>query len=137
MLNHLYGILGVLGTLITIATSYIRNQSISQWLLISSGWIAALIIGWCTHRSIISLNKENSKTVKELSDSHVKVQESTDKTNRSLIKKNESLIRDLADMTEQKERLQDIASYLATQNPQISAKPRAIGRSKSNISGGK
>lgn len=44
MLNHVYGLIGVVGTIITIATSFIRNQDISQWLLVCSGWLAALLI---------------------------------------------------------------------------------------------
>lgn len=117
MLNHVYGLIGIAGTIITIVTSFMRNQSISQWLLICSGWLAALLIGWFTHRSI-----------KIISQSHMEAIKSNNYVNHKLMAENKELIKELAHALEQKEKMEGIAAYLATQNPKINAMPRVTTR---------
>ncbi|EED0668743.1 putative protein gop [Escherichia coli p0305293.14] len=41
---------------------------------------------------------------------------------------NKELIKELARTSEQKEKMESIAAYLATQNPQINAMPRTASR---------
>ncbi|WP_240966897.1 protein gop [Serratia marcescens] len=101
MLNHIYGIIGIMGTLVTIATSYIRNQDWSQWLLVCSGWLAALMVGWFTHR-----------TINALSNNHKDVIISNDGVKQKLIDKNRVLTEQLAHAIEQKEKIEGIAAYL-------------------------
>lgn len=125
MINHIYGIIGILGTLVTIVTSYIRNQELSQWLLVCSGWLAALLIGWFTHRTIKILSKDHRDTLI-----------SNDGIKKNLIERNESLTSQLTHALEQKEKMEGIAAYLATQNPQINAMPRAIVRQENTEQGG-
>ncbi|EPZ0267923.1 protein gop [Serratia marcescens] len=125
MLNHIYGIIGIMGTLVTIATSYIRNQDWSQWLLVCSGWLAALMVGWFTHR-----------TINALSNNHKDVIISNDGVKQKLIDKNRVLTEQLAHAIEQKEKIEGIAAYLANQNPQIDAMPRAIARQEHTEPGG-
>ncbi|UDN26881.1 hypothetical protein LEO80_20645 [Aeromonas caviae] len=125
MINHIYGIIGIVGTLVTIVTSFIRNQEISQWLLVCSGWLAALIIGWFTH-----------KTIKLLSRDHKEVVISNDAVKQNLIDRNQNLTTELAHALEQKEKMEGIAAYLATQNSQVIAMPRAIVRQENTESGG-
>lgn len=125
MLNHVYGLIGVVGTIITIATSFIRNQDISQWLLVCSGWLAALLIGWLTHR-----------TIKVISQNHMEAIKSHNDINQNLMTENKELIKELASTFEQKERMEGIAAYLATHNPQINAIPRATSRQENSGSEG-
>ncbi|MFQ2105299.1 hypothetical protein ACW5WU_14625 [Aeromonas encheleia] len=125
MINHIYGIIGIVGTLVTIVTSFIRNQEISQWLLVCSGWFAALIIGWFTH-----------KTIKILSRDHKEVVISNDTVKQNLIDRNQNLTTELAHALEQKEKMEGIAAYLATQSSQVIAMPRAIVRQENTESGG-
>ncbi|ENK5209969.1 protein gop [Klebsiella aerogenes] len=125
MLNHIYGIVGIVGTLVTIVTSYIRNQELSQWLLVCSGWLAALLIGWFTHRTIKILSKDHKEAII-----------SNDGIKQTLIVRNETLTTQLTHALEQKEKMEGIAAYLATQNPQISAMPRAIARQENTEPGG-
>ncbi|MDX7841273.1 hypothetical protein SJS76_17285 [Aeromonas caviae] len=125
MINHIYGIIGIVGTFVTIVTSFIRNQEISQWLLVCSGWLAALIIGWFTH-----------KTIKLLSRDHKEVVISNDAVKQNLIDRNQNLTTELAHALEQKEKMEGIAAYLATQNSQVIAMPRAIVRQENTESGG-
>ncbi|MBN3065150.1 protein gop [Pectobacterium aquaticum] len=117
MINHIYGFVGIAGTLVTIVTSYIRNQDLSQWILVCSGWLAALIVGWFTHRTIRILSKDHKDAII-----------SNDGVKQNLIDRNKTLTEQLTHALEQKEKMEDIASYLATQNPQINAMPRAIVR---------
>ncbi|ELY4599366.1 protein gop [Cronobacter malonaticus] len=124
MLNHVYGLIGVVGTIITIATSFIRNQDISQWLLVCSGWLAALIIGWLTHRTIKSISNNHTEVIK----SNMEVIKSHNESNQNLMAENKGLIKELARTSEQKEKMEGIAAYLATQNPQINAMPRTASR---------
>lgn len=49
VLNHIYGIIGIGGTLITILTSFLKDSTLSGWLLTCSGWVAALLVGIATH----------------------------------------------------------------------------------------
>ena len=54
MLNHIYGITGIAGVIITLGTSFLKDAEIARWVLVASGWIACLIIGvstaWGTRR---------------------------------------------------------------------------------------
>lgn len=54
MLNHFYGITGVAGVLVTLVTSYLKNDELSRWILTTSGWFACLVIAlttaWGTRR---------------------------------------------------------------------------------------
>lgn len=125
MLNHIYGIVGTVGTLVTIVTSYIRNQDLSQWILVCSGWLAALMIGWFTHRTIKMLSKDHKDTII-----------SNDGVKQHLIDRNKTLTEQLTHALEQKEKMEGIAAYLATQNPQINAMPRAIARQEHLEPGG-
>ncbi|MEZ2577937.1 protein gop [Buttiauxella ferragutiae] len=131
MLNHVYGLIGIIGTIITIATSFIRNQNISQWLLVSSGWLAALLIGWLTHRTIKIISKNHTEAIK----SNMDAIKSNDELKEDLIKENQKLTQELAQAVESKEKMEGIAAYLATQNPQINAMPRATSRQEKNDSG--
>ncbi|ANR79932.1 protein gop [Kosakonia sacchari] len=124
MLNHVYGLIGVVGTIITIATSFIRNQDISQWLLVCSGWLAALLIGWFTHRTIKAISSNHTEVIK----SNMEAIKSHHESNQNLIAENKGLIQELARTSEQKEKMEGIAAYLATQNPQINAMPRTASR---------
>lgn len=124
MINHIYGIVGIVGTLITIITSYIKNQDVSQWLLVCSGWLAALLIGWFTHRTISILSENHKETII-----------SNDGVKRNLIDRNETLTKQLTHALEQKEKMEGIAAYLATQTPQINAIPRAIARQENTEPG--
>ncbi|ELY2739692.1 protein gop [Cronobacter turicensis] len=124
MLNHVYGLIGVVGTIITIATSFIRNQDISQWLLVCSGWLAALLIGWFTHRTIKLISNNHTEVIK----SNMEVIKSHNESNQNLMAENKGLIKELARTSEQKEKMEGIAAYLATQTPQINAMPRTASR---------
>ena len=124
MLNHVYGLVGVVGTIITIATSFIRNQDISQWLLVCSGWLAALLIGWFTHKTIKAISNNHTEIIK----SNMEAIKSHNESNKNLMDKNDALIKELARTSEQKEKMEGIAAYLATQNPQINAMPRTASR---------
>lgn len=54
MLNHLYGIGGFAGLIVTVVTSYLKNDDLARWVLVVSGWLACLIIAistaWGTRR---------------------------------------------------------------------------------------
>ncbi|MCK6983570.1 protein gop [Enterobacter roggenkampii] len=130
MLNHVYGLIGVVGTIITIATSFIRNQDISQWLLVCSGWLAALLIGWFTHRTIKAISNNHTEVIK----SNMDAIKSHNESNQNLMAENQGLIKELARTSEQKEKMEGIAAYLATQNPQINAMPRTASRQESTDS---
>ncbi|EBR0594266.1 protein gop [Salmonella enterica] len=52
------------------------------------------------------------------------------------MKRNETLTTQLSHALEQKEKMEGIAAYLATQNPQINAMPRAIARQENTEPGG-
>jgi TRAP-type C4-dicarboxylate transport system permease small subunit len=54
MLNHLYGVAGFAGLIVTLVTSYLKNDDLARWVLVISGWLACLIIAistaWGTRR---------------------------------------------------------------------------------------
>ncbi|MFA5912016.1 MAG: hypothetical protein WC830_00515 [Burkholderiales bacterium] len=54
MLNHIYGLVGVGGLIVTVATSFIKDQDAARWVLVASGWLACLIVAistnWGTRR---------------------------------------------------------------------------------------
>lgn len=136
MINHIYGVIGIVGTLVTIVTSYIRNQDVSQWLLVCSGWLAALIIGWYTHKTIKVLSKDHQNSIGVITREHNNAIVSNDGIKRDLIQRNEELTTRLTHALEQKEKMEGIAAYLATQNPQINAIPRSIVRQENTEPGG-
>ncbi|HHQ9966412.1 TPA: protein gop, partial [Escherichia coli] len=103
---------------------FIRNQDISQWLLVCSGWLAALLIGWFTHRTIKAISNNHTNVIK----SNMEVIKSHNESNQNLMAENKELIKELARTSEQKEKMESIAAYLATQNPQINAMPRTASR---------
>ncbi|WP_406904995.1 protein gop [Klebsiella oxytoca] len=130
MLNHVYGLIGVVGTIITIATSFIRNQDVSQWLLVCSGWLAALLIGWFTHRTIKAISNNHTEVIK----SSMETIKNHNESNQSLMAENKGLIKELARTSELKEKMEDIAAYLATQNPQMNAMRRTASRQENSDS---
>lgn len=130
MLNHVYGLIGVVGTIITIATSFIRNQDVSQWLLVCSGWLAALLIGWFTHRTIKAISNNHTEVIK----SSMETINNHNESNQSLMAENKGLIKELARTSELKEKMEDIAAYLATQNPQMNAMRRTASRQENSDS---
>ncbi|AEX53753.1 hypothetical protein GRAQ_02980 [Rahnella aquatilis CIP 78.65 = ATCC 33071] len=136
MINHVYGIVGLISLFIAIATSYIRNQSISQWFLVSAGWFTVLIIGYLTQRSIRMIIKTNKEAMEAKDIITRDILENNNKLSRELSEKNQKLIIELASISEQKEKMEGIAAYLATQNPQINAIPRALGKQDSSDLGG-
>jgi len=109
MLNHIYGVVGVIGTLATLLATYLTNKDLSQWILIASGWIAALLTGYFNYLAI--------KKLSQSTDTHAS--------------KACELTNELTLMTQQKESLQNIADYLAKNNPQHIATPRTTVRQDS------
>ncbi|MCM1621478.1 protein gop (plasmid) [Escherichia coli] len=93
------------------------TKDISQWLLVCSGWLAALLIGWFTHRTIKAISNNHTNVIK----SNMEVIKSHNESNQNLMAENKELIKELARTSEQKEKMESIAAYLATQNPQINA----------------
>ncbi|MGQ6180668.1 hypothetical protein ACUNG4_23765 [Serratia sp. IR-2025] len=83
------------------------------------------MVGWFTHR-----------TINALSNNHKDVIISNDGVKQKLIDKNRVLTEQLAHAIEQKEKIEGIAAYLANQNPQIDAMPRAIARQEHTEPGG-
>ncbi len=59
---------------------------------------------------------------------------SHNESNQNLMAENQGLIKELARTSEQKEKMEGIAAYLATQNPQINAMPRTASRQENTDS---
>lgn len=78
----------------------------------------------------------NQETIKLLSRDHKEVVISNDAVKQKLIDRNQNLTTELAHALEQKEKMEGIAAYLATQNSQVIAMPRAIVRQENTESGG-
>jgi len=131
MLNHIYGIIGIVGTLVTIITSYIKNQDTSQWILVCSGWLAALVIGWFTHRTLISISQHHQNTNIDNNKLLSKASEENKELNEKYNNLNEELIQTIA----KKENFENIAAYLSTQNIEIKAMPRIIKKHDETESG--
>lgn len=75
MLNHLYGIAGVAGFLVTVVTSYLKNDDLARWILTTSGWFACLVIAlataWGTRRitqQLIDHYEEHKKALAKIAD---------------------------------------------------------------------
>ncbi len=110
MLNHIYGVAGLVGLVITIATSFIKNDDISRWILIVSGWLACLIIAmataWGTRRltkHLIERQSIHERALLEISELKNKVDELQIECSRA----------------------QAISAFLARSDYGKSAKPRA------------
>lgn len=137
MLNHVYGIISLISLFVAIATSYIINQNASQWFLVSAGWLTVFVIGFLTQRSIRMIIKSHQEAMEKKDDITKDMLESNNRLSKELTEKNEQLIRELAFISEQKEKMESIAAYLAMQNPQINAIPRTVGRQdSSDLEGG-
>ncbi|HDN2511296.1 TPA: protein gop [Providencia rettgeri] len=104
MINHIYGVVGITGTLIALITSFIQDKKISQWIFVCSGWLAAFLIGLFNYFIFKRLVTQVD----------------------SLIDKNNQVSNELSNIEHQKRNIESIAAYLATQNPSIppTAKPR-------------
>lgn len=44
MINHVYGLVGILGTLVTVISAYMTDKDMARWLLVCSGWLAAVMV---------------------------------------------------------------------------------------------
>ncbi|WP_155625913.1 hypothetical protein [Burkholderia vietnamiensis] len=131
MLNHIYGLVGIVGTLVTILTSFLKDDGVSQWLLVSSGWIAALVvgtIGQLTVRKLIRANTEqakiHAKTLKDIQNSH---RESIKGLIRASQDQRTEIIRLSAErdvLTQEKATLSNIAGFLVKNKGEVSALPR-------------
>ena len=75
MLNHIYGVAGLAGVLVTIVTSYLKNDDSSRWVLVISGWVACLIVALVTALGTRRLTKHLIEQQKNYEDTLVNIGE--------------------------------------------------------------
>lgn len=97
MFNHIYGVVGISGTLVTLVTSFIQDKDLSQWIFVCSGWLAALLVGYFNFILFKKLSVELT----------------------SLIEKNNTISNELTNVEYQRKNIESIAAYLAAQNHSI------------------
>lgn len=136
MLNHIYGVIGIGGTLITILTSFLKDNTVSEWMLTCSGWLAALLVGIATHlvikRQMTFFNQELSSISKVFERTSCRlIDESKQKTVE--IKK---LVNELSSAKNERDSLRSISAYLASTKVESQAIPRARSSSEFNIEQG-
>ncbi|WP_157658097.1 hypothetical protein [Burkholderia ubonensis] len=131
MLNHIYGLVGIVGTLVTILTSFLKDDGVSQWLLVSSGWIAALVvgtIGQLTVRKLIRGNTEqakiHAKTLKDTQNSHREAIKGLVRANQDQRSEIIRLSAERDALTQEKTTLSNIAGFLVKNKGEVSALPR-------------
>lgn len=131
MFNHVYGIVGIAGTLVTIVTSFLKDNDLARWILVSSGWIATLLVGILSYlviRGLVKSNDAHSQVYKDICDSHARSLKEANSAHRETIKglvtTNKELTTQVAALTTEKADLQTIASYIARTRPETTAIPR-------------
>ena len=136
MLNHIYGIIGIGGTLITILTSFLKDNTLSEWLLTCSGWADAFLVGVATHlvikRQMSFFNQQISAISKVFEETSNRLIDE-DKQKTVEIKK---LINELSSATNERDSLRSIAAFLASAKGESQAIPRARSNSDVNIEQG-
>lgn len=131
MLNHVYGIIGIGGTLITILTSFLKDSTLSGWLLTCSGWVAALLVGIATH---LVIKRQMSFFDRQLSGIRKAFEETSDRLLDESQQKTveiKKLINELSSVENERDSLRNIAAYLASTKVESQAIPRT--RSSSDI----
>jgi ABC-type transport system involved in cytochrome bd biosynthesis fused ATPase/permease subunit len=111
MLNHIYGIAGLFGLLITIVATYIQNEDISKWILIASGWFMCLIVAIAS-----------AWGVRKLSQNYLSKLEDVERLKDKVMKLNYQYLEEKV----QREKAQDIAAFIVSENGYgKAAKPKA------------
>lgn len=125
MLNHIYGIIGIGGTLITILTSFLKDSTLSEWLLTCSGWAAAFLVGITTH---LVIKRQISFFNQQLSTISNAFEKTSDRLINEGQQKNveiKKLVNELSSAENERDSLRSIAAYLASTKIEAQAIPRA------------
>lgn len=136
MLNHIYGVIGIGGALITILTSFLKDNTVSEWMLTCSGWLAALLVGVATHlvikRQMAFFNQELSSVSKVFEDTTGRlIDESRLKTVEI-----KNLVNELSSAENERDSLRSIAAYLASTKVESQAIPRTRSNSEFSVEQG-
>lgn len=94
MFNHIYGIVGICGTLVALITSFMQDKELAQWIFVCSGWLAALFVGYFNYMFFKRLSLQLT----------------------NLIEKNNTISNELTNVEYQRKNIESIATYLASQN---------------------
>lgn len=110
--------------MVTILTSFLKNDDVSRWILVSSGWIAALLIGVMTYRLMKDLLAQQAEQVKIHAKSMKDSQQAHRDAIKGLLQSHKELTSQVASLTVEKDSLTNIASYLAQTKGEVTALPR-------------
>lgn len=118
MLNHLYGIAGLLGLLITIVATYIQNEDISKWILISSGWFMCFIVAAASAWGVRKFSQNYLYRLEEID----RLKEEMSRLDCKVVELNNQYLEEKA----QRKKAQDIAAFIVSEiGYGKAAKPKA------------
>ena len=110
--EHVYGVLAIIGLIISVVTANWLPANVGTWLLIASGWAAAILVTVALVRISNDLSKRNGQ----------------------LARRNERLVERTTELKTENEQLRNISGYLTSQiKPQtpIARQPGKKGRDQS------